>query len=221
MAQRKVITTCQYKRPDYTRQMLEALRRCAGIEDYTILVHLEPGDEEVHSLLRGIDFAESRLIRNPYRLGVDINTENALRHGFGLADFVIHLEDDIVCAPDALQYYEWCRERYANDPRVFSVTGYNRRQTPAPPEDHHTVHLRAWFHPWGFATWKDRWARFEGRLHGNPGAPWGVWLNDTFCRGGGAHSATRSIRSSRARRISGSWEHSGDHRPNGTAKTTC
>jgi hypothetical protein len=184
MSQRKVITTCQFRRPEYTRQVLEALRGCVGIEEYTILAHIEPGDEEVHALIRAIDFAECRRVENPYVQDVSLNTENALRHGFLMADYVIHIEDDIVCAPDALRYYEWCRERYRDDPRVFSVTGYNRRSTPAPPEESHTVRLRQWFHPWGVATWKDRWERFQGQLFGCRADPWAVYLNKTYCSGG-------------------------------------
>jgi hypothetical protein len=184
MTDRRVITTCQFRRPDYTRQMLAGLRACEGIGEYTILAHLEPGDEEVHALIRAIDFAECRRVENVHRLGVNVNAENALRHGFSLADYVIHLEDDIICAPDALRYYEWCRDRYGADPRVFSVTGYNRRSTPAPPSEYHAVHLRKWFHPWGFAIWRDRWDLFQGRLYSRFDVTWDVFLNETFCRGG-------------------------------------
>ena len=184
MSGRKVITTCQFRRPQYTRRMLDALRGCTGIEEYTILVHLEPGHDEVQSLVRGIDFAECRIVENTHQLGVNLNTENALRHGFGLADFVIHLEDDILCAADALRYFEWCGERFASDPRAFSVTGYHRRQSPAPASESHAVRLRPWFHPWGFATWRDRWARFEGTLFDRLDTSWDIIINKTYCCGG-------------------------------------
>src|SRR4051794_8309684 len=130
MGGRKVITMCLFKRPDYTRRVLEALRACDGIGDYLVLPHVEPGDDEGRALVEGIDFAECLPTFNRERLGVNLNTENALLDGFSFGDFSIHVEDDIVLAPDALRYYEWCGARYAADPSVFSVTSYHRRAEP-------------------------------------------------------------------------------------------
>jgi len=42
-----------YDRPHYTKLVLDALRQCEGINDYLILVHLEPGDPAVLALAEG------------------------------------------------------------------------------------------------------------------------------------------------------------------------
>ncbi len=182
MGVRKVITMCLFKRPDYTRLVLEALRTCEGIGDYLILPHLEPGNDSVRDLVEAIDFAECIPTFNAERFGVDLNTELALADGFRHAGFVIHIEDDVVCAGDSLRYFEWCRERYRGDPSVFSVTGYNRSDKPPPPADWHRVNVRHWFHPLAFGIWRDRWETFRGRLHSAvPG--WATFLNRTFCTG--------------------------------------
>ena len=183
MTDRKVITMCHCSRPDYTRRVLDALRLCEGIGDYLILPHLEPGNEAVLAEIETIDFAECQPTVNATRLGVNRNTENALLDGFGLADYVIHVEDDIVLAPDSLVYYEWCARRYRSDDRVFSVTTYNRRMEPATPADYHLVRLRKWFHPWGWATWRNRWETFSGRLY-HCAMGWDVLLNTVHCNGG-------------------------------------
>lgn len=175
---------CLCDRPDYTRRVLASLRACDGIGDYRILPHCEPGDDHVRALVEGIDFAECLPTFNASRLGVNPNTENALLDGFGLSGFVIHVEDDILLAPDALRFYEWCRDRFATDPRVFSATSYNRRPGPAGPDELHRVRLRKWFHPWGWATWRDRWGAFSGSLHKIERGTWDARINERFCAGG-------------------------------------
>ncbi len=180
---RRVITICLWNRPDYTRRCLDALRECRGIANYLILPHVEPGNEAVRAQVESIDFAESLPTMNRARLGVNGNTENALLDGFAFSGFVIHVEDDIVLARDALTFFEWSGARYADDARVFSVTGYNRLADPAPPGDYHRVRLRRWFHPWGWATWRDRWETFSGTLHASR-TSWDVRLNAAHCSGG-------------------------------------
>src|SRR5580693_6205950 len=126
MKMKKVITLVLYNRPDYTRQVLDALRRCDGIEDYILLPHIEPGNDNVLALVEAIDFAEVRITRNPMRLGIGRNTYLAWEHGAKAADFFIHIEDDTVPARDCLRYMEHCRQTYRDDQRVFSVAAYNR-----------------------------------------------------------------------------------------------
>ncbi len=182
MGVRKVITMCHFNRPDYSAQVIEALRHCEGIGDYLILPHVEPGNGPVRDLVEGIDFAECIPTFNAERFGVDLNTELALADGFHRGDFVIHIEDDVVCSGDALRYFEWCRERFSDDLSVFSITGYNRSDRRPPPADWHRVSLRHWFHPLAFGIWKDRWETFRGRLHSAVGG-WDALLNWTFCAG--------------------------------------
>ncbi len=176
---RKVITMCHYKRPQYSREVLDALRACDGIGDYLILPHVEPGDEEVRALIEAIDFAECLPTFHNIRQGLNANTENALADGFARSDYVIHLEDDILCAPDALRYFEWCRARFAADESVFTVSGYNREPDPSVPNMYHRVRRRRSFTPIGWATWRNRWDQFGGALRVLP-YPWDMFMNDAF-----------------------------------------
>ncbi len=116
MMGRKVITMCHCLRPDYSRRVLHALGECVGIADYLILPHVEPASEEVRAEIEAIDFAECLPTFNASRLGVNRNTENALLDGFAFGDFVIHVEDDIVLAPDALLFYESMRRAISEGP---------------------------------------------------------------------------------------------------------
>ncbi len=170
----KLIAGTHYKRPDYSRRLIEALRACKGIEDYTLLWHVEPGDDEVRSILEAIDFAEKRLVFNAERIGYNGNTEATLAHAFALTDYVVYMEDDLIPAPDTLEYFEWAAD-FKADPKLFSISGYNRLDRAPDGPLWHVARDRMWFVPWGWATWDDRWDRVRGRLNSVP-----EWTADTW-----------------------------------------
>ena len=104
----RVITMTSYRRPDYTREVLNALAKCEGISDWLFLPNVEPGNDEVIAAFREWDACESRLVVNDKRLGLNKNTHDAVYQAFKLrADVMLHLEDDTVPSPDALHYFDW------------------------------------------------------------------------------------------------------------------
>ena len=156
---RPIITMSLAFRPDYTRQVLEALKQCRGIEKYEIIAFCEPTNPETIATAAAIDFCKKQVHVNQYRMGCDCNILQAISAGFALTDYNIHIEDDIVLSIDALEYFEYCRERYKNDDDIFTVTAYNRDGTHDQPL--HQLKRRPWFHPWGWASWR---ARFPDML---------------------------------------------------------
>jgi hypothetical protein len=148
---------CLFNRPEYTRQVLAHLAACRGIADYLLLPHIEPGCDETRALVEAVDFCECRPTWNLARMFVNNNTVAALDHGFTESDFVIHVEEDVLLAADALEYFAWAGEQYVQDQDVMSATGYHRIDEWPDPSYHHDVKRRQWFHPWSWATWKDRW----------------------------------------------------------------
>jgi hypothetical protein len=173
-----VVTMCHWKRPEYTRRSLEALSRCVGIEQCLLMPRVEPGCPEVEALVRAVDFCECRPAWNPARLGVNRNTYAALEGGFALADFVVHVEDDVLLAPDALDYFWHARAAYHHDHEVFSVAAYHRVAAPLHLFSFHALGRRRWFHPWGWGTWRNRWDEVRGGLGRALGGPvtWDTWL---------------------------------------------
>jgi len=117
---RLIITTLHYNRPDCTRRCLEALSRCRGIEDCRLIAHTDGGpnrSQEVADLLQQRPFCDTQVCFHPDHLGFDQATFQTLRDGFVDADFVVHIEDDILLAPDALEWFAWARDRYRDDRR--------------------------------------------------------------------------------------------------------
>jgi hypothetical protein len=73
-------------------------------------------------------------------------------------DFVLHLEDDLVLAPDALDLAVWMRETFRDcADKICPFISLTRVGEPPDPADHHRVLMTSWFecHVWG--TWRPIW----------------------------------------------------------------
>lgn len=168
-----------WSRPDYTWQALDALRTCRGIADCVLFPTVEPGCDEVRALVEAVNFVECRPVFNRERLGCNANTRLAWSRGFDAADYTVLIEEDVVLAPDALEFHQWARDRYRGDRGVLSVTAYHRRQEECPPELLHSVSRRPWFHGWGAGLWADRWPLVRDCFGG------GSWDEAVMNRGAG------------------------------------
>ena len=155
--------------------MIEALASCAGIEDYLVLFHLEPGYPEVAELAQAAPFVNKMVLTNATLLGCTANTYSAIDQAFRHADFVIYLEDDTVPARDCLRYFEWANRTYRDDPDVFSVTSYCRDVPPR--ERYYAVQRQGWFNGWGVATWRDRWQQLSERWGFDEWDSWDICAN--------------------------------------------
>lgn len=184
----KVITLCFWRRPQYVRNCLHALQHCKGIGDYTLVAHLDgPQNEDIKAQVKAVDWAKTELVLNDEHWGCNVSTRRALSYGFNRAEYVIHVEEDVVLAPDALQYFEWAGAVAQNDPSVMSIaawrhdSGWLPEHGPFPLEDNPAGKVVRWtcFHCWGWATWRDRWLGMNSHwTTGNDSTlSWDVALN--------------------------------------------
>lgn len=160
---KKIITMTAYKRPEYTRKVLDNLQQCIGFEEYIILPTIEPGFPEVIELFSNIPNCD--IVVNEERLGCGQNTLKALQRGFAISDFVMHLEDDTVPGIDSLRYMEWAYETYKDDEHIFTVTAYNRVRdiNKINPRDYFSAHRQKWYTGWMWGTWIDRFEEISKR----------------------------------------------------------
>lgn len=71
-------------------------------------------------------------------------------------DYVIVLEDDLICSDNFLEYMNQALHFYEKNPKVFSIAGY----TPpidVPKDYGYDTYFTLRASSWGWATWKDRW----------------------------------------------------------------
>jgi hypothetical protein len=187
---RKVLVTTQYRRPKYSQRFFEALAQCYGIEDYTLLISCDYNEQyaadcdTVIGMSREFKACETQVHINNPRLGIDVNKLFIIPKAYEMTDYMIFLEDDTIPSKDALRYFEWAAVRFAREPRIISVCGYNRYTEIAThnqvlQSQPYEVHMGGGFCPWGWAMWKDRYERKMG--DGSAYAErWGEEVNGRF-----------------------------------------
>lgn len=150
----KVITATFYNRPDATKEMLDRLKACIGIDQYTLICYCEPEFPEVVSLIEQYPY-DKIVVINESLLGCWQNKISAIKHGFSLSDYVIHLEDDVMLCPDALLFFEFA-EKYGNVDNTFSATALSFDESNQ-EEYLGAVKLKDKYESHGFALWRKSW----------------------------------------------------------------
>ncbi len=192
------IVVFAYNRPDKLKLVLEALRRnpeahsselyvfCDGpkkIEEPLKQEREISRHSEVSNLAQRVEgFERTRVILREKNLGLARSliagiTEVCSQHGTAIV-----VEDDLVVSEEFLAYMNFTLQRYRNEPRVASISGYmypTAERTDLPD----SFFLRG-AECWGWGTWKRSWDLFDSdgtrllaqlREHGletefNPGA---------------------------------------------------
>ncbi len=189
-----VITVSLHRRPTYTKQILDALDRCELSREVPIIIRIDPYTEEVTDKLFRLakDFCldlKNRHIRiNIKQLGCNRTIFTCLTEGFEEGDYVIHLEDDILLAKDAIRWFIEEGEIYRDLKSTFSVCGYQRENPTRwlrPEENDKLEDILGSdigvlsFYPWGWATWKDRWEEIKDKWAFGQhkwGGTWDLWM---------------------------------------------
>lgn len=167
----KVITVKLWNRPDLTQQCLDHLQQCWGIEDYHLYLsvdHSEVQSEiieiiETHPIL---DSVHASLMYHDKNLGCAGNARHCFEFAFNTvgAALMIHLEDDILAAPDFLAYCEHCQP-LLDSGSYFTACGFNRpcheKQKPY-SEGVGQICAKHWFDgTGGFCMVQSQWERIE------------------------------------------------------------
>ncbi|QYC09816.1 glycosyltransferase [Brevundimonas nasdae] len=156
-----------FNRPASLARLLDSLSACPEFAEADVTVFVDAPrsvaeSEAVTETLRVAHQAatanwrivaapENRGLRRSIYAGV---SDVCARHGHAIV-----LEDDLVLAPSALTYFLKGLARYADEPRVWSICGYTY-QHPQLMLQNRSICI-PFAHPWGWATWKRAWDRFE------------------------------------------------------------
>lgn len=167
-----------FNRPDLTRRTFAAIReqrpsRLFLIADGPRADH--PSDAqrcaEVRRILEGVDWDCD--VHRDYadrNLGLKRRIVSGLTRVFEAVECAVVLEDDCLPHPDFFRFCEELLGRYANDERVWVITGNNfqggRRRGKA------SYYFSRYNHCWGWATWRRAWK------HNDPDIRfWPEWLD--------------------------------------------
>lgn len=156
-----------YDRPQHLEAMLASLFRCRGVERAPIVVFSDGprGDRDrqdvlrVRQLLAELPRERVELVLAERNKGLkrsicDGVSAMTARHGR-----VIVLEDDLEMSPAALDYFNAALDKYADEMRVWSVSGYIHDVPRL--RDRDDAFFLPFAQPWGWATWERAWRRFD------------------------------------------------------------
>ena len=167
-----------YNRPQHLRLTLEALGRSGSLEGFEFHVFCDAprtpeaadGVEQVRGVAREwVNNIGGELILREENMGFGNLTAgiNDLCARYGWA---IVIEDDIVVAPDFLDYMRAGLERYRDEPKVSMITGFMFQVDNDPKPGSLFISFAS---VWGWATWKRAWDQYERTPSG-----WRDLLND-------------------------------------------
>jgi hypothetical protein len=158
-----------YNRPEHTRRTVEALRGNDLASQSDLFIFADAAKDEsaaeavaaVGKSIRAIrGFQSVTIVERPRNLGLSNSivsgvSELCRQHGRAVV-----VEDDLVTTPDFLTFVNRALDRYADVPKVFSVTGYNF--PIAVPRDYpFDAFASVRSCSWGWGTWADRWKKVE------------------------------------------------------------
>ncbi len=161
------VAVCVFNRPDLTEQVLRAV--AAADPPLVFAIADAPRDSRDETPCRQtrelfadlLPRAEVRWNCAPENMGPDRRIPSGLDWVFEHVGRAVVLEDD--CVPEAsfFPFVEEVLDRFADDERVWSVTGL---ALSGPSSDGSSYHFSRYPSSWGWATWKSAWKRFSVRM---------------------------------------------------------
>ncbi len=159
-----------YNRVENLRHTLEALKNNCGANEFELFIFSDgPATsadvcavEKVRHYIReqATGFKQVHIVEQPVNIGLQksiVSGVDQLCEEFGQ---VIVLEDDIVTSPFFLKFMNDGLACYRDVAEVFSICAYLYPIHLKPEQRRETVFLDG-MNCWGWATWADRWKRFN------------------------------------------------------------
>lgn len=154
-----------FNRPDHLQVLINRLREVKPSKIYVAIDgprSNRPGEEQkvqaCQELIENIDWnCEVKTQFQSDNLGCGLGVSSAITWFFTHEERGIILEDDIIPHPSFFPYCTELLDRYADDDRVFAISGCNF----VPPEFQSHPEQAYRFsqvpHIWGWATWRRSW----------------------------------------------------------------
>ena len=173
MTTRDAVLVMGFNRPNHLSQVLERIREARPTRLFAAIDGPRPDrageverTEACRQLIRDVEWAEVTTWFREENYGCGRGVSANVSWFFEHVDRGIILEDDILPHPSFFPFCSELLDRYADDPRVFAVSGAN----VVPPEGQSHPDLPYRFqqtmHVWGWATWRRAWADYRLNVGG-------------------------------------------------------
>ena len=121
-----------YNRSYHTEQVINSLKQNTQFPSKLFVFQdgLKQGEDDyewkkVNDIIRAIDWCENEIIVSSNNKGLAASIVSGINYAFEEYDTVIVLEDDCVCSVDFISFMQQCFEKYKDDKKVYSVSGYS------------------------------------------------------------------------------------------------
>ena len=112
----------------------------------------------VRAIVEAVDWpCDVRTNHAAVNMGCKLRVSSGIDWVFSQVDRAIILEDDCLPSPAFFRFAEEMLDRYAEDRRIYSISGSNFSDSQA-ADGHYFSNFALM---WGWATWRDRWADYD------------------------------------------------------------
>ncbi len=159
------IVVFAYNRSQHLKRVLDGLKENKGVSKLYIFqdgLRCEEHKEEwekTQTAIREIEWCEVSYQQSPYNKGLAKSIVDGVNTVFRENDAVIVLEDDCVPAPDFFAFMKQCFDKYKDNQKVYTVSGY--AWSIHLPQAQYDIYGCGRISSWGWGTWKDRWEQYK------------------------------------------------------------
>jgi len=156
-----------FNRPRHTRETFALIRAQRPSQLFIIADGPRPGHptdaercHETREIVEQIDWP-CEVFRHyaDQNMGCKLRVSSGLDWVFAQTERAIVLEDDCAPHPDFFTYCEDLLERYAQDTRVWVITGNNFQD--GKKRSNEAYYFSKYNHVWGWATWRRAWQHYQ------------------------------------------------------------
>lgn len=155
-----------YHRSKHTKKVLDALAENSilpeklyifqdGIKESTNIVEWN----KVGQIIHDVDWCETEIHISDENKGLAKSITSGLDYVLSECEAVIVLEDDCVPGKHFMKFMKTALEKYHNEEKVYSVSGY--AWDIRLPEDEYDAYFNGRACSFGWGTWKNRWNQYE------------------------------------------------------------
>lgn len=174
MTVRAPVALIAFNRPDTTGRVFARIREARPSRLFVALDGPRadrPGEAElcaeVRRIVSEVDWpCEVERSYSDTNLGCCHRPASAIEWVFSRTEEAIFLEDDILPEPTFFRYCDELLERYRDEPRVLSISGYNAFGESAGTTE--SYWFSAYPRSWGWASWRRAWNGFDLQMRGWP-----------------------------------------------------
>ena len=158
-----------YRRPDLTKEALQAIRVARPGRLYVVADGPRDGDERLKTeaarqvVREGVEWeCDVRWNAAETNMGLANRVSSGITWAFQTCDHAIILEDDCMAHRDFFRFCSELLHRYGKDNRVMAITGDNFQNGRL--RGRASYYFSMYPHCWGWATWRRAWAKYEHQL---------------------------------------------------------